>query len=168
MTHSPSLRLSILFFALITATSTSAIAQTPSVTVQPRIVLETVTGSQPLRDGLQIQAGPAQLRITALRDDIVRVRVAPGATLPEDASWAVLTGPRNSSVDVQPTRMPPPSASTPRLSMSVSNGIPCASSFAILPATSSAPMRWTSHQVQPRWLHCIQGHARRRAFLRPR
>ena len=56
-----------------------------------------------MHDGVQIQAGLAQLRITALRDDIIRVRIAPGATLPEDASWAVLPGPRTSSVSVQST-----------------------------------------------------------------
>ena len=67
-------------------------------------MLEAVTGSQPLQNGIQIQAGPAQLRITALRDDIIRVRIAPGATLPEDASWAVLPASRTSSVNVQPTQ----------------------------------------------------------------
>ena len=71
---------------------------------QPRVALESVTGSQPLRDGIAIQAGPATLRITALRDDILRVRIAPGSALPEDASWAVLPGPRSESVEVQPTQ----------------------------------------------------------------
>ena len=68
-----------------------------------RIALETVTGSQSLRDGIEIQAGTATLRIIALRDDILRVRVAPSGALPEDASWAVLPGPRSKSVDVQPS-----------------------------------------------------------------
>ncbi len=70
---------------------------------QPMITLDTVTNSQPLRDGIQIQSGPATLRITALRDDIIRVRIAPSDTLPEDASWAVLPEPRTKSVDVQPS-----------------------------------------------------------------
>ena len=85
-------RMSARVFALIAVTvSTAAIAQIrlPS---QPRVALESVSGSQPLRDGIAIQAGPATLRITALRDDILRVRIAPGSTLPEDASWAVLPG----------------------------------------------------------------------------
>jgi len=69
---------------------------------QPSIVLEAVTGTRPQRDGIEIQAGSARLRIIALRDDILRVRVAPGDTLPVDASWAVLSGPRDRSVDVQP------------------------------------------------------------------
>ncbi len=70
---------------------------------QPLVALESATGSQPLRDGIAIQAGPATLRITALRNDILRVRIAPGSALPEDASWAVLPGPRSKSVEVQPT-----------------------------------------------------------------
>jgi alpha-glucosidase len=65
------------------------------------MAMETVTGFQPLRDGIELQAGPATLRITALRDDIIRVRISPGA-LPEDASWAVLAGPRSKSIDVKP------------------------------------------------------------------
>jgi len=32
------------------------------------------------------------------------VRIAPGSAFPEDASWAVLSQPRNKSVDVQPTQ----------------------------------------------------------------
>jgi len=67
-------------------------------------VLESVTGSQPIPDGIAIQAGPATLRITALRDDIIRVRVAPGSELPEDASWAVLPASPTKSVEVQPTQ----------------------------------------------------------------
>ncbi len=82
--------------------STAAIAQTPSPASQPRVVLESVSGSQPLRDGIAIQAGSATMHITALRDDILRVRIAPGSVLPEDASWAVLPGPRSKAVEVQP------------------------------------------------------------------
>jgi alpha-glucosidase len=92
----------VLFFVTAAVALISAQAQTASAS-HPRIVLETVTGSQPLRDGIEIQAGPASLRITALRDDILRVRVAPGGALPEDASWAVLPAPRTKSVDVQPS-----------------------------------------------------------------
>ena len=51
--------------------------------------------------GIEVQAGAAIMRITALRDDIIRVRIAPEA-LPEDASWAVLPEARNKSVNVQP------------------------------------------------------------------
>ena len=40
------------------------------------------------------------LLITALRDDVVRVRVGPAGTLPEDASWAVLPASRTATVAV--------------------------------------------------------------------
>ena len=49
-----------------------------------------------------MQAGSATIRITALRDDILRLRIAPGSALPEDASWAVLPEARTKSVNVQP------------------------------------------------------------------
>ena len=69
--------------------------------VAPVVTLEAVTGFEALKDGVQIQAGAATLRVTALREDIVRVRIAPTTTLPEDASWAVLAEARGKSVDVQ-------------------------------------------------------------------
>jgi len=74
------------------------------VASQPGITLEAVTGSQLRRDGIDVKAGPASLRITALRDDILRVRITLGSKFPEDASWAVLPGPRTKSVDVQATQ----------------------------------------------------------------
>src|ERR1700731_572817 len=73
-----------------------------SSTPQAQIKLEAATGSKPLRDGIEIQVGAASLRIVALRDDILRVRISPDSTMPEDASWAALPGARNKSVDVQP------------------------------------------------------------------
>jgi alpha-glucosidase len=67
---------------------------------RPVLTLDAVTSSQPLRDGIELQSGPAILRITAVRADIIRVRIAAGA-LPEDASWAVLPNARTKSIDVQ-------------------------------------------------------------------
>ena len=87
---------------VIAALSFSALAQTAPST-QAATTLDAVTGSQPLRDGVEIQAGSTILRITALRDDIIRVRIAPGP-LPEDDSWAVLSAARTKSIDVQPSQ----------------------------------------------------------------
>jgi alpha-glucosidase len=102
MTIHPSFRWSVRVFVLNTvALCTLTTAQPTAVYSQP---LDAVTDSQPLRDGIQIQAGSAQLRITALRDDILRIRIAPGSALPEDASWAVLPAPRAKTVEVQPTQ----------------------------------------------------------------
>jgi alpha-glucosidase len=99
----------VLFFAMAVAL-VSPQAQTASASRPPtaddrtadRIAIETTTGSHSLRDGIEIQSGAAALRITALRDDILRIRIAPGSTFPEDVSWAVLPGPHSKSVDVQP------------------------------------------------------------------
>jgi alpha-glucosidase len=78
----------------------SASGQTASHS-QDGIALAAVTSFQPLRDGIELKAGTANLRITALRDDILRVRISPGGAFPEDSSWAVLSRPRGTSVDVQ-------------------------------------------------------------------
>ena len=67
----------------------------------PRVELSAVTASQPLHNGIQLQAGPSVIQITAMRDDIVRVRIGPNGALPEDASWAVLPSSRTSTIDVQ-------------------------------------------------------------------
>jgi alpha-glucosidase len=90
-----------LFSAAIVVSSASARRVSAA---QSGISLEAVTGFQARPDGIDIQAGPASLRITALREDILRVRIAPGNTFPEDTSWAVLPGPRSKSVDVHPTQ----------------------------------------------------------------
>ena len=90
----------ILFFGVLISFAGAASAQTESNSTQP-VALDAVSSSQPLRDGIEIKSGPATLRITALRDDIIRVRVAPGSELPEDASWAVLPEARSKSVDVK-------------------------------------------------------------------
>lgn len=42
------------------------------------------------------------MRVTALRDEVIRVRVGPAGQLPEDASWAVLPSSRTASVSVTP------------------------------------------------------------------
>src|SRR5690348_1334658 len=83
----------VLLFAVVVTDPRLTHAQTPE-TSQSALTIDAVTSSEPQHDGVQIHSGSATLRITALRDDIVRVRIAPGAELPEDASWAVLSEPR--------------------------------------------------------------------------
>ena len=90
-----------LFVLGATALVVPSVAQN-SAAGQPEVSLVAVTGSQPRQDGVDIQAGSATMRITALRDDIIRVRVSPTASLPEDASWAVLPAARTKSVTVTP------------------------------------------------------------------
>ena len=61
-----------------------------------------VTSAEPLRNGIRLHAGDAVEEITALRDDVVRVRLSRTGTLPEDASWAVLPKARQNPATVQP------------------------------------------------------------------
>ena len=88
----------IIGFALIGAWAQTTDGSPSTVT------LDAVSASEPLRDGIQVQAGPAVMRITALRNDILRVRISPNSVLPEDASWAVLPDSRTKSIDVQPSQ----------------------------------------------------------------
>ena len=54
-------------------------------------------------NGIRVQAEGMILEVTALRDDVLRVREARNSELPEDASWAVLPSARRSSVRVTPS-----------------------------------------------------------------
>src|SRR4051794_11394767 len=56
-----------------------------------------------LRDGIEANDGSATIRVTALTDSILRVRIARRGPFPEDASWAVAAEVRRQSVAVRPT-----------------------------------------------------------------
>lgn len=62
--------------------------------------LGTVSGSKALPSGIRVSSGKAIIEITALRDDVLRIRIGPSGQLPEDASWAVLASARQGSVNV--------------------------------------------------------------------
>ena len=66
------------------------------------VVLDRVTAARQLPNGIEIRSGSAVMQVTALRKDLLRVRVDPAGSLPEDASWAVLQDARKASVAVQP------------------------------------------------------------------
>jgi alpha-glucosidase len=55
-----------------------------------------------LPNGIEVRRGELHERITALRQDVLRVRVWRGNQAPEDASWAVLASSRQSSCSVSP------------------------------------------------------------------
>ncbi|HEX3435614.1 MAG TPA: TIM-barrel domain-containing protein [Pseudacidobacterium sp.] len=61
-----------------------------------------VTTATPLPNGIDIRDGAAHLQITALRDDVLRIRISRSEQLPEDASWAVLSDARHSKASVTP------------------------------------------------------------------
>jgi alpha-glucosidase len=58
-----------------------------------------VTAITPLANGIEVRDGALILRITALREDVLRIRAGNGA-LPEDASWAALPEARAASIAV--------------------------------------------------------------------
>ena len=58
--------------------------------------------AHPLKNGVEMSNGAATIRVTALTDSIIRVRIARGAQFPEDASWAVPAEVRAKSVPVEP------------------------------------------------------------------
>src|SRR5579859_5053529 len=55
--------------------------------------IENVQHVGKLPDGVELTAGAAKVRITAYRDGIVRVRVAPLGTFEKDYSWAIVESP---------------------------------------------------------------------------
>src|SRR5579859_4656813 len=60
------------------------------------------SGAKALPDGLEVSSGRAIIQITALRDDVIRVRIGRDRALPEDASWAVLPSARQQRATVTP------------------------------------------------------------------
>ena len=88
----------VLFLAATSQMTVTAGAQQRAAFVR----LDRVTGSRALPNGIEIRSGAAVMQITALRDDVVRVRVGPAGQLPEDASWAVLPSSRTATVNVTP------------------------------------------------------------------
>ena len=54
------------------------------------------------RGGFELRNGAAVIRVTALTDQILRVRIGRGGALPEDASWAVPKDMRAKAVAVTP------------------------------------------------------------------
>ena len=75
-----------LFSAILFAQSAHALAGQATATSLP--------------NGIEVQTADMRLRIAALRDDVLRITMAHGSALPEDASWAVLSASRHSTAPV--------------------------------------------------------------------
>lgn len=56
-----------------------------------------------MQDGVELRHGALLMRIDALTDAVIRIRVGRDTTLPEDASWAVPAAARKQRVRVTPT-----------------------------------------------------------------
>ena len=155
-------RLIVLCFTLAALVAPSLHAQAAA---SPALILDAVTNSKPLPDGLEVQAGAAILRITALRDDIIRVRIAPDA-LPEDASWAVL--PEGAQVHKRPARRR-------KLVRGISHGGARGARRKKSSAHRDPGSQWERdfgrfrgppRHLPPGWILCPQSDAGRRTFLR--
>src|ERR1700722_5721663 len=90
----------LLFFVLILAAAfdcpTSAQSNAATASAIRDIHVEA------LPNGIRISNQNIILQITALRDDVLRVRAGADGQLPEDASWAVLPAARIASVQTVP------------------------------------------------------------------
>ena len=51
-----------------------------------------VTSVEVLPNGVELKAGPASLRVLAVAESVVRVRLAPEGSFPPDSSWAIVPG----------------------------------------------------------------------------
>ena len=78
------------------AASTAARAQVTSM------VSNAADGVAQRPDGVEVRHGPVLMRVSALTDEIIRVRIARNGVLPEDSSWAVLSSIRASHAAVTP------------------------------------------------------------------
>lgn len=100
---------------IVLAIATSFAARAPATDTaapQPEV---TATAA-----GLHIVNGPQVLDIVALREDIIRVRMARNGVLPEDASWAVRADARAARYRVTPTQSATEIGfSTPKIRVSV-------------------------------------------------
>jgi alpha-glucosidase len=57
-----------------------------------------------LQDGVELTAGSAKVRITAFRDGVIRVRLAPQGSFPKDFSWAVIEPPEPPAINVEDSK----------------------------------------------------------------
>jgi alpha-glucosidase len=60
-----------------------------------------VQGVEKLKDGVELTAGSAKLRITAFRDGVIRVRLSPQGSFPKDFSWAVIESPEPPAINIE-------------------------------------------------------------------
>jgi alpha-glucosidase len=60
-----------------------------------------VQSVEKLKDGVELTAGKAKVRVTVFREGIFRVRAAPDGTFPKDFSWAVIEPPEPPAFKVE-------------------------------------------------------------------
>ncbi len=63
--------------------------------------LGSVQSVEKLKDGVELAAGPAKVRVTVFREGVFRVRVAPNGAFPKDFSWAVIESPEATALTIE-------------------------------------------------------------------
>jgi len=63
--------------------------------------LDKVERVEKLKDGVELTARAAKVRVTVFRDGVFRVRVAPNGTFPKDSSWAVIQSPEPPALKIE-------------------------------------------------------------------
>lgn len=91
--QTPALRAAV--FASIVLSALASVAQDAVTVLRGPGVCTTLT------NGVQVRTGDALMQVTALSDSVLRIRIARGKALPEDASWAVLPDVRHAAAKVQ-------------------------------------------------------------------
>ncbi|MGC2163479.1 MAG: TIM-barrel domain-containing protein [Silvibacterium sp.] len=88
---------------LLCFASSCAVLHAQQIPYQANVlILDHATSFTAVPGGIAIDDGAAREEITAVRDDILRVRIARDGVMPEDASWAVLPQPLHSHISVTP------------------------------------------------------------------
>src|SRR6266576_3432024 len=54
-----------------------------------------------LKDGVELTAGAARVRVTVFRDGVFRVRLAPNGAFPKDSSWALIQSPEPPAFNIE-------------------------------------------------------------------
>jgi alpha-glucosidase len=85
--------------ALCVALAAGSFGLSAQINVPPASFAQ-VTAMRPLANGMELRDGSMVMQITALRDDVLRIRAGRGGKLPEDASWAVLPEARAATANV--------------------------------------------------------------------
>ncbi len=89
--------------ALLAATAMGLISSTVPLFASAQTDGATADGTAaitPKDDGVEVRRGAMALRVTALTEDVLRIRVARDGVMPEDASWAVPANVRAGHVSV--------------------------------------------------------------------
>jgi len=104
-----------------------------------------------LKDGVELIAGAARVRVTAFRPGVFRVRLAPDGAFPKDLSWAVIESPDPPAIKIEENQkeiriLAGDLAATVQKSPLLINFFDAAGNL-LLADEPSLPMGWNGQQV---------------------